>query len=125
MLMVAPARLVGGVVPLGALLERHELLAGGALRQHGGLAGVDRVDAARQLLAGLRRQLAGQRQRYGAHRAQAHRPADAIPRVQENPGLRAALGDLEMQIAAVGVPAALGHAAHAVGRELVPGSRHF
>ena len=95
-LLVAPAGRVGLEVFLGILRERGQLCAGGTLFQRRGFACINRIDAACQLLAGLRRQFARGRQRHGAHRAQAHRAADAVALIKKDPRFRATACYLEM-----------------------------
>jgi hypothetical protein len=55
---------VGGVEFFRSLLERGQLGAGGLLGERCGLARIDRIEAARQFLAGVCRQLTGQRERH-------------------------------------------------------------
>src|SRR5262245_1110362 len=118
---VAPFARVYGEVVLGALPERHLLGVLGPGDERGGLAGLDRVEAAGQLLMAIVPQLSRQCERDRASTAEAHVALAAIPLILEDPA-SAAVGHLEVKVATIGVATLTPNAAYKGGRKLVPGT---
>src|SRR5215469_10897280 len=120
-LSVAPLARVDGEIILGALPERHLLGALGTGGEHGAVAGLDRVEAAGELYVAIVPQLSRQRERDRASAAQAHIALAAITLILEDPAF-AAVGNLQVEVAAIGVAALTANAAYEGGGKLVPGA---
>src|SRR5262249_60801536 len=98
---VAPFARVYGEVVLGALPERHLLGLLGPGGEHGAVAGLDRVEAAGQLLVAIVPQLSRQCERDRASAAQAHIALAAMPLILEDPAF-AAVAKLQKKVATIG-----------------------
>lgn len=72
-----------------------------------GVAVLDGVDPSRLQLAGLKRRLASLREAEGAYRAKAHVARSTVQGEPEDPGARAAPGDLQIETGTIGVVAGL------------------
>src|SRR5215813_7476028 len=118
---VAPFARVYGEVVLGALPERHLLGLLGPGGEHGTVAGLDRVEAAGQLLVAIVPELSRQCERDRASAAQAHVPLAAVPLILEDPA-PAAVGNLQVKVATIGVAAPTANASYEGGGKLVPGA---
>src|SRR5262245_33534745 len=118
---VAPFARVYGEVVLGALPERHLLGLLGPGGEHGAVAGLDRVKAAGQFLMAIVPQLSRQSERDRASAAQAHVALAAMTLILEDPALTA-VGNLQVEVATIGVAALTTNAAYEGGRKLVPGA---
>src|SRR5262249_15103375 len=101
---VAPFARVYGEVVLGAWPERHLLGLLGPEGEHRAFAGLDRVEAAGQLLMAIVPQLSRQCERDRASAPQAHLTLAAMPLILEDPA-SAAVGNLQVEIAAIGIAA--------------------
>src|SRR6516165_893314 len=117
---VAPFARVYGEVVLGALPKRHLLGQLGPGGEHGACAGLDRVEAASELYVAIVPQLSRQRERDRASAAQTHLALVAMPLILEDPA-SAAVGNLQVQVAAIGIAALTTNASDEGGRKLVPG----
>lgn len=105
MLCVSPLRFIVFNVALGALLECHCF---GRLRHSGGPLRVlmsDRVDPIKPQLARLSRPLSRLSEVKGMAGAEAHVPQAAVGDITENPLFRSALGNAQIQTAAIGIHA--------------------
>src|SRR6516165_6895380 len=118
---VAPFARVYGEVVLGALPERHLLGLLGPGGKHGACAGLDRVEAAGELYVAIVPQLSRQCERDRASAAQAHVALAAMTLILEDPAL-AAVGNLQVEVAAIGVAALTANASYEGGGKLVPGA---
>src|SRR6516162_8259165 len=118
---VAPFTRVDREVVLGALPERHLLGALGTGGEHGAVARLDRVEAAGKLCVAIVPQLSRQRERDGASAAQAHVALAAMTLILEDPAL-AAVGNLQVEVAAIGIAALTANASDEGGGKLVPGA---
>src|SRR5215467_3729583 len=118
---VAPLARVDGEIILGALPERHLLGALGTGGEHGAVAGLDRVEAAGELYVAIVPQLSRQRERDRASAAQAHVALAAMTLILEDPTL-AAVGNLQVEVAAIGVATLTANASYEGGGKLVPGA---
>src|SRR5215510_14553917 len=118
---IAPFARVYGEVVLGALPERHLLGLLGPGGEHGAVAGLDRVEAAGELSMAIVPQLSRQCERDRASAAQAHVPLAAMTLILEDPAL-AAVGNLQIEVAAIGVAALTANASYEGGGKLVPGA---
>src|SRR5262245_25933960 len=118
---VAPFARVYGEVVLGALPERHLLGLLGRGGGHGAVAGLDRAKAAGRFLRAIAPKLSGQRERDRASAAQAHVALTAMTLILEDP-TSAAVGNLQVKVATIGVAALTTNAAYEGGRKLVPGA---
>src|SRR5262249_24391789 len=118
---VAPFARVYGEVVLGALPERHLLGLLGPGGEHGAVAGLDRVKGAGQLLVAIGPQLSPPCERDRASATQAHVALAAFTLILEDPAL-AAVGNLQVELAAIGVAALTANASHEGGGKLVPGA---
>src|SRR6516225_410496 len=118
---VAPFARVDGEIVLSALPERHLLGVLGTGGEYGAVAGLDRVEAAGQLLVAIVPQLSRQCERDRASAAQTHLALAAMPLILEDPA-SATVGDLQVQVAAIGVAALTTNASDEGGRKLVPGA---
>src|SRR6516162_2757875 len=118
---VAPLARVDGDIILGALTECHLLGALGTGGEHGAVAGLDRVEAAGELYVAIVPQLSRQCERDRASAAQAHVALAAMTLILEDPAL-AAVGNLQVEVAAIGVAALTANASYEGGGKLVPGA---
>src|SRR5262245_34627003 len=118
---VAPFTRVDREVVLGALPECHLLGALGPGSEHGAVADLDRVEAAGELYVAIVPQLSRQRERDRASAAQAHVALAAMTLILEDPAL-AAVGNLQVEVAAIGVAALTANASYEGGGKLVPGA---
>src|SRR5215472_11852476 len=118
---VAPLARVDGEIVLGALPECHLLGALGTGGEYGAVAGLDRVEAAGELYVAIVPQLSRQRERDRASAAQAHVALAAVPLILEDPA-PAAVGNLQVKVATIGVAAPTANASYEGGGKLVPGA---
>src|SRR5262245_26855245 len=118
---VAPFARVYGEVVLGALPERHLLGVLGPGGEHGAVAGLDRVEAAGELYVAIVPQLSRQCERDRASAAQAHVALAAMTLILEDPAF-AAVGNLQVEVAAIGVAALTANASYEGGGKLIPGA---
>src|SRR5262245_27737907 len=118
---VAPLARVDSDIILGALTECHLLGALGTGGEHGAVAGLDRVEAAGELYVAIVPQLSRQCERDRASAAQAHVALAAMTLILEDPAL-AAVGNLQVEVAAIGVAALTANASYEGGGKLVPGA---
>src|SRR5262249_6704372 len=123
-LCVAPFARVYGEVVLGTLPERHLLGLLGPGGEHGAVAGLDRVETAGQLLMAIVPQLSRQCERDRPSAAQAHVALAAMTLILEDPAL-AAVGNLQVEVAAIGVAALTTDASYEGGGKLVPGAHRL
>ena len=121
MLGVAPLARVDREIVLGALPECHLLGALGTGGEHGAVAGLDRVEAAGELFVAIIPQLSRQCERDRADAAQAHVTVAAMTLILEDPAL-AAVGNLQIEVAAIGVATLTANASDEGGGKLVPGA---
>src|SRR6516164_2302679 len=121
---VAPLARVDGEIVLGALPERHLLSLLGPGGEHGAVAGLDRVEAAGELHVAIVPQLSRQCERDRASAAQAHVALAAMTLILENPAF-AAVGNLQVEVAAIGVEALTANASDEGGGKLVPGAHNL
>jgi len=108
---IAPLAGIDGEVVLCALPERHLL---GLLRsggEDGAVAGLDRVKAAGELCLAIVPQLSRQRERDDSSASEAHLALAAMTLILEDPAL-AAVGELQVEIAAIGIAALATNASH-------------
>src|SRR6516165_6046103 len=115
---VAPLARVDGQIVLNALPERHLLGALGPGGEHGAVAGLDRVEAAGELYVAIVPQLSRQRERDRASAAQAHVALAAMTLILEDPAF-AAVGHLQVEVAAIGVATLATNASYEGGGKLV------
>src|SRR5262245_34026611 len=120
-LSVAPLARVDREIILGALPKRHLLGALGTGGEHGAVAGLDRVEAAGELYVAIVPQLSRQSERDRASAAQAHVALAAMTLILEDPALTA-VGNLQVEVAAIGVAALTANASYEGGGKLVPGA---
>src|SRR5215472_14534166 len=120
-LAVAPLACVNGEIVLRALPERHLLGALGTGGKHGAVAGLDRVEAAGELYVAIVPQLSRQCEGDRASASQAHVALAAMTLILEDPALPA-VGDLQVEVAAIGVAALTANASYEGGGKLVPGA---
>jgi len=118
---VAPLARVDGEIILGALTECHLLGALGTGGEHGAVAGLDRVEVAGELYVAIVPQLSRQCEGDRASAAQAHVALAAMTLILEDPAL-AAVGNLQVEVAAIGVAALTTNASYEGGGKLVPGA---
>src|SRR6516164_2531509 len=118
---VAPLARVDGEIILGALPERHLLGLLDPGGEHSAVAGLDRVEAAGELHVAVVPQLSRQRERDRASAAQAHIALAAMTLILEDP-TPAAVGNLQVEVAAIGVAALTTNASYEGGGKLVPGA---
>src|SRR5215831_8930588 len=118
---VAPLARVDVEIVLGALPECHLLGAHGTGGEHGAVAGLDWVKAAGELDVAIIPQLSRQCERDRAGAAQAHVALAAMTLVLEDPAF-AAVGNLEVEVAAIGVAALTTNASNEGGGKLIPGA---
>src|SRR5262245_15378374 len=118
---VAPLARVDREIVLGALPECHLLGALGTGGEHGAVAGLDRVEVAGELYVAIVPQLSRQCERDRASAAQAHVALAAMTLILEDPAL-AAVGNLQVEVAAIGIAALTANASYEGGGELVPGA---
>src|SRR5262245_45341105 len=118
---VAPLARVDGEIILGALPERHLLGALGTGGKHGAVAGLDRIEPARELHVAIVPQLSRQCERDRASAAQAHVALAAMTLILEDPAF-AAVGNLQVEVTAIGVAALTANASYEGGGKLVPGA---
>src|SRR5262249_39704643 len=118
---VAPLARVDGKVVLGALPECHLLGVLGPGGERGAVAGFDRVQAAGELYVAIVPQLSRQRERDRASASQAHVPLAAMTLILEDPAF-AAIRNLQVEVAAIGVAAVTINASYEGRRKLVPGA---
>src|SRR5262249_8824434 len=118
---VAPFARVYGEVVLGALPERHLLGVLGPGGEHGAVAGLDRVEAAGELYVAIVPQLSRQCERDRASAARAHVALAAMTLILEDPAF-AAVGNLQVEVAAIGVAALTANASYEGGGKLIPGA---
>src|SRR5262245_49023160 len=121
---VAPFARVYGEVVLGALPERHLLGLLGPGREHGAVAGLDRVEATGQLLLAIVPQLSRQCERNRTSAAQAHVALAAMPLILEDPAF-APVAKLQKQVATIGVATLATNASYEGGGKLVPGAHEL
>src|SRR6516164_7898858 len=118
---VAPFARVYGEVVLGALPKRHLLGQLGPGGEHGACAGLDRVEAAGELYVAIVPQLSRQRERDRASAAQAHVALAAMTLILEDPAF-AAVGHLQVEVAAIRVATVAMNASYEGCGKLVPGT---
>jgi hypothetical protein len=118
---VAPFARVYGEVVLGALPKRHLLGALSPSGERGAVAGLDRVEAAGELYVAIVPQLSRQCERDRASAAQAHVALAAITLILEDPAF-AAVGHLQVEVAAIGVAALTTNASYEGCGQLIPGA---
>src|SRR6516162_3116383 len=118
---VAPLARVDGEIILGALPERHLLGLLDPGGEHSAVAGLDRVEAAGELYVAIVPQLSRQRERDRASAAQAHVALAAMTLILEDPAF-AAVGNLQVEVAAIGVATFATNASYEGGGKLVPGA---
>src|SRR5215470_186052 len=121
---VAPLARVDREIVLGALPECHLLGALGTGGEHGAVAGLDRVEAAGELYVAIVPQLSRQRERDRASAAQAHVALAAVTLILEDPAF-AAVGNLQVEVAAIGVATLTANASYEGGGKLVPGAHDY
>src|SRR5262249_30330629 len=112
---------VDGEIVLGALPKRHLLGLLGTGGKHGAVAGLDWVKAAGELYVAIVPQLSRQCEGDRASAAQAHVALAAVTLILEDPAL-AAVGNLQVEVAAIGVAALTANASYEAGGKLVPGA---
>src|SRR6516162_8710100 len=120
---VAPFTRVDREVVLGALPERHLLGALGTSGEHGAVAGLDRVEAAGELDVAIVPQLSRQCERDRASAAQAHVALAAMTLILEDPAL-AAVGHLQIEVAAIRVAALTANASYEGCGKLIPNAHY-
>jgi hypothetical protein len=118
---VAPLARVDREVVLDALPERHLLGVLGPGGERGGLAGFDRVEAPGERDVAIVPQLPRQRERDRASATQPHVALAAMTLILEDPAL-AAVGNLQVEVAAIGVAALTTNASYEGRGKLVPGA---
>src|SRR5262245_41313046 len=118
---VAPLARVDREIVLGALPECHLLGALGTGGEHGAVAGLDRVEAAGELYVAIVPQLSRQCERDRASAAQTHVALAAMTLILEDPALTA-VGNLQVEVAAIGVATLTANASYEGGGKLVPGA---
>src|SRR5215475_13558399 len=118
---VAPLARVDGEIGLGALRECHLLGALGTGGECGAVAGLDRVEAAGELYVAIVPQLSRQCERDRASAAQTHVALAAMTLILEDPALTA-VGNLQVEVAAIGVATLTANASYEGGGKLIPGA---
>src|SRR5215471_15003269 len=118
---VAPLARVDREIVLGALPECHLLGAFGPGGERGAVAGLNRIEAAGEFYVAIVPQLSRQCERDRASAAQAHVALVAMTVILEDPAF-AAVGNLQVEVAAIGVAALTTNASYEGGGKLVPGA---
>src|SRR5262249_1885627 len=123
MLSVTPSGAVRGDIPLGAFLERHRLGGIELLLRPSCAPMLDRVNALMTKPTGVLRQRARLRQTVELERTEAHLVRTSVEHVAVNPR-SPALGDLQVQTAAIGIHAGALRPRHLERRQPSRGPRH-
>src|SRR5215469_10429481 len=118
---VAPLARVDREIVLGALPECHLLGALGPGGERGAVAGLNRVEAAGEFYVAIVPQLSRQCERDRASAAQAHVALVAMTLILEDPAF-AAVGNLQVEVAAIGVATLTTNASYEGSGKLVPGA---
>src|SRR5215472_14255955 len=118
---VAPLARVDVEIVLGALTECHLLAALGTGGEHSAVAGLNRVEAAGEFYVAIIPQLSRQCDRDRASAAHAHVALAAMTLILEDPAF-AAVGNLQVEVAAIGVAALTANASYEGGGKLIPGA---
>src|SRR5262249_11599727 len=121
---VAPFARVYGEVVLGALPKRHLFGQLGPRGEHGACARLNRVEAAGELYVAIAPQPSRQRERARASAAQPHVALAAMTLILKDPAF-AAVGHLQIEVAAIGVATLTTNASDEGSRKLIPGAHEL